>query len=199
MTFNASSHGLTGRDPVVASHAMLSSGHPLATEAGLQVLRNGGNAFDAVVCAAAVIAVVEPSTNHVGGDVFAIGEPGCFESPCEFLLAGDQRDLIDKCLGSRPAVEGEGLIRVDGGIPAIQGNRHWFDQESVRTHQLHREQRLVLRWVDDQGDFEVVFAIAEIVVSGNKLLILRSRPIRVDLAGDKAHIQRRQALHGISR
>ena len=58
MTFNASTHGLTGRDPVVASHAMLSSGHPLATEAGLQVLRNGGNAFDAVVCAAAVIAVL---------------------------------------------------------------------------------------------------------------------------------------------
>ncbi len=75
MTFNASTHGLTGRDPVVASHAMLSSGHPLATEAGLQVLRNGGNAFDAVVCAAAVIAVVEPSTNHVGGDVFALCKP----------------------------------------------------------------------------------------------------------------------------
>ena len=60
---------------------MLSSGHPLATEAGLRTLRNGGNAFDAVVTAAAVIAVAEPGTNHVGGDVFALCLPAGAADP----------------------------------------------------------------------------------------------------------------------
>ncbi len=65
----------TQRPPVIGARCMISSGHPLATEAGLGALRNGANAFDAVVTAAAVIAVAEPGTNHVGGDVFALCLP----------------------------------------------------------------------------------------------------------------------------
>lgn len=65
----------TGRGPVVTAHTMVSTGHPLATAAGLRLLLDGGNAFDAAVGAAAVIAVVEPSSNQVGGDVFALCRP----------------------------------------------------------------------------------------------------------------------------
>lgn len=68
-------HTGTGRGPVVTQNTMMSSGHPLATAAGLRVLFEGGNAFDAAIAAAAVIAVVEPSSNHVGGDVFALCRP----------------------------------------------------------------------------------------------------------------------------
>ena len=75
MSADAVTAGATGRDPVVTSRALISTGHPLATEAGLRMLRSGGNAFDAIICAAAVIAVVEPSMNHVGGDVFALCLP----------------------------------------------------------------------------------------------------------------------------
>ncbi|MBO6949306.1 MAG: gamma-glutamyltransferase family protein [Rhodospirillales bacterium] len=56
---------------------MMTAPHHLATEAGLRVLRDGGNATEAMVAAAAAIAVVYPHMNGVGGDGFwLIAQPG---------------------------------------------------------------------------------------------------------------------------
>lgn len=57
----------------------VSAGHPLAAQAGMRVLQNGGNATDAIVAMAGVLAVVRPHMNGVGGDAFGIfydGETG---------------------------------------------------------------------------------------------------------------------------
>ena len=60
-----------GRD-ARGSNGAVTAGHPLAAEAGLKVLQGGGNAMDAAITMAAVLAVARPHMNGIGGDTFLL-------------------------------------------------------------------------------------------------------------------------------
>lgn len=92
------------RPVVMGAQGMVATGHPLASAAGLDVLKEGGNAVDAALCASGVLAVVKSYHCGLGGDLFGV-----------FYSAKERRVFVLNGSGRSPR-----LIRRDmfsGNIP----------------------------------------------------------------------------------
>ena len=66
------SAGYPSRRLPVFGNNVVSTSHPRAAQAGLSMIGRGGNAVDAAIAAAAVMAIVEPCSNGLGSDAFCI-------------------------------------------------------------------------------------------------------------------------------
>ena len=98
---------LPGRSSVWAENGVCATSHPLAAQAAVRTLQDGGNALDAAIAGAAVLGVCEPPMTGLGGDCFALVKP-----------AGGEEILAYNGSGRAPAGADAGALR-DRGLTAI--------------------------------------------------------------------------------
>src|SRR5919201_5022766 len=72
---------MAGRSKVATRHGIVAANQPLAAQAGVRMLERGGHAVDAAIAANAVMGVVDPEMNGIGGDLFAI----VYDAPADTL------------------------------------------------------------------------------------------------------------------
>jgi len=116
-----------GRSPVYATGGLAATSHPAASGVAVDILMRGGNAVDAAIAAAAVLALAEPQMTSIGGDCFAIvAEPdgtlhglnGSGRSPAA-LTADRFIAAIGDAAEGREALDSHGLsVTVPGAIDA---------------------------------------------------------------------------------
>jgi gamma-glutamyltranspeptidase/glutathione hydrolase len=111
------------RSTVYGQRGVVATSQPLAAQAGLTTLQNGGNAFDAAVATAAALNVVEPTSTGLGGDVFALyrtadGEVGAMRS-CGGAPADATLENVREAVAEEEDVDPEDAEMPDLGAQAV--------------------------------------------------------------------------------
>ncbi len=108
----------THRPPIIGRNGAVGANHPLAAQAGLDILRAGGNAVDAAVAISLALGVVEPAMSGLGGDGFyhvLVGGKGEVFNGCGFAPAA----ATPEAYASGMAVSGPRSVSVPGSLGGI--------------------------------------------------------------------------------
>lgn len=130
--------GIAARQLVRAERQMVAAANPIAAQAGLDMLRAGGSAADALVAVQAMLGLVEPQSSGIGGGAFLVyydaasGKVTTFDgretapgsaTPALFLdTAGKPLDFFTAVVGGR-SVGAPGVVRLMEAIHARHGKR----------------------------------------------------------------------------
>ena len=106
---------IVGRSRIATKYGIVAASQPLAARAGVQILERGGNAVDAAIATNAVMGLVEPQSNGIGGDLFAI------------VYDAEDRQ---RSTGSTPAA---GRRRADAGAPRRRRATTAMPQGGIHT------------------------------------------------------------------
>lgn len=121
-----SGHPIASRSAVVAPNGAAATAHPLATQTALDILKAGGSAVDAAIAANAMLGLVEPTGNGIGGDLFAIvwdpktqtlyGYNGSGRAPMDATLADAQAKADAFAEGRKLPSFGTITVTVPGAV-----------------------------------------------------------------------------------
>lgn len=172
-----------GRSPARATEAMAATSHPLSTLAALDMLRAGGNAMDAAVCAAAVQAVVEPQSTGIGGDCFVLYCPKGESSVLAFNGSGRAPQMVtvdwylDRGFSELPK-QGPHAVTVPGAIDAWcrllddHGRKGIADALAPAIHYAENgyvvHDRVAADWENPEIDLSADEVAARIFLPGGK-------------------------------
>ncbi|HET7560359.1 MAG TPA: gamma-glutamyltransferase [Limnochordia bacterium] len=173
-----------GRAAVVARRGAVSTSQPLATDAGLDVLKAGGSALDAAIAASAVLSVVEPMSCGLGGDVFALVYDAAENRVYGYNgsgRSGAAAKLGDERLSGRRSMPAHGAlsVTVPGQVEAWSrlherfGRRPWSELFQAARHYA------------GEG-FGVAPITADMWAAGTALLAQRPATAEVYLPGGQA-------------
>lgn len=125
-----------GRSMVISQGGIVASEHPLASQAGTMILADGGHAVDAAIAANAVMGVVAPMWNGVGGDLFAIVYDAKSDSLHGLNASGwSAQDLSLQDLKKDGAEHPLGIntVTVPGAVAGWAALNKRFGRKSMRT------------------------------------------------------------------
>ena len=148
-----------GRSEALGSNGMAATSHPLATMAAIDVLREGGNAIDAAVCAAAVLGVVESTQTGIGGDCFVL------------LMRDGKGDVI--------ALNGSGWAPVAASIDWYLDNQiAAIASETPHAVTIPGAVATWARLVEDHGSMELARLLAPAIAAADEGYLVTERVAR---------------------